>query len=215
MIDLHFWNTPNGYKPLLLLEEANIAYQLRPVNIGADQQFRSEFLKISPNNKIPAITDADVTVDGRPLRLFESGAILLYLAEKSGQFLATEIAQRTETLQWLFWQMGGVGPMFGQNFHFSLSAPLRIDYAVERFVNETERLLSILDWRLNDREFVAGSYSIADMALYPWVVEHPSLSVDIANYPNVAHWLDRIGQRPAVKTAYQLGGQVRADAAAA
>lgn len=215
MIDLHFWNTPNGYKPLLLLEEAHIAYQLHPVNIGAEQQFRSEFLKISPNNKIPAITDTDITVDGRPLRLFESGAILVYLAEKSGQFLATETAQRTETLQWLFWQMGGVGPMFGQNFHFSLSAPERIDYAVERFVNETDRLLSILDWRLNDREFVAGDYSIADMALYPWVAEHPSLSVDISAYPNVSRWLDQIGQRPAVKRAYQIGQQVRAAAAAA
>jgi len=215
MIDLHFWNTPNGYKPLLLLEEANIAYRLQTVNIGADQQFRSEFLKIFPNNKIPAITDTDVIVDGRPLRLFESGAILLYLAEKSGQFLDTDISQRTETLQWLFWQMGGVGPMFGQNFHFSLSAPQRIDYAIDRFVSETDRLLSILDWRLNDREFVAGNYSIADMALYPWVVEHPSLSVDIADYANVSRWLDQIGQRLAVKRAYQIGQQVRADAAAA
>ena len=215
MIDLYFWNTPNGYKPLVLLEEANIAYQLHPVNIGTEQQFLSEFLKISPNNKIPAITDSSVEVEGRPLRLFESGAILLYLAEKSGQLLAHDISQRAETLQWLFWQMGGVGPMFGQNFHFSLSAPQKIDYAINRFVDETDRLLSILDWRLNDRDFVAHHYSIADIALYPWVTEHPSLSVDINNYPNVVRWLDLISQRPAVKRAYQIGQQVRADATAA
>ncbi|RLA05278.1 MAG: thiol:disulfide oxidoreductase [Gammaproteobacteria bacterium] len=214
MINLYFWNTPNGYKPLLLLEEAHIDYQLHPVNIGAEQQFRSEFLKISPNNKIPAITDTEISVDGRPLRLFESGAILLYLAEKSGQFLNTDASQRAETLQWLFWQVGGVGPIFGQSFHFSLSASQHIDYAVDRFVNETSRLLSVLDWRLNDREFVAGNYSIADMALYPWVVEHPSLSIKINDYANVSRWLDLISQRPTVKRAYQIGQQVRAAAAA-
>ncbi len=209
MIDLYFWNTPNGYKPLLLLEEANIPYQLRLINISTDQQLTSDFLKISPNNKIPAITDSDVTVENRPLRLFESGAILLYLAEKSGQYLASDVAERTEILQWLFWQMGGVGPNFGQNFHFSLNAPQPISYAIGRFVNETDRLLSILDWRLNDRDFVAHHYSIADIALYPWIAEHPSLSVDINNYPNVGRWLDQVSQRPAVKRAYQIGQQVR------
>ena len=207
MIDLYFWATPNGYKPLLLLEEAGITHRLVPVNLGEEAQLRASFSLISPNNRIPAITDDEVTVDDRPLRLFESGAILLYLADKVGRFVPTQTAQRAEVMQWLFWQMGGVGPMFGQNLHFTQYAPQRLPYAVDRYVTETRRLLSVLDWRLHDRPFVAGAYSIADMALHPWVRKHDALSVRLADYPNVQRWFEAIAQRPAVARAYVRGAE--------
>lgn len=207
MIDLYFWPTPNGYKPLLLLEEAGIPYRLTTVDITVREQFRSEFLLISPNNKIPAITDSDVLVEGRPLRLFESGAILLHLAEKTGRFIPTATAQRAEVMQWLFWQVGGVGPMFGQNLHFTRYASQIVPYGIERYVTETRRLLQVLDWRLQEREFVAGDYSIADMAVYPWVVTHEALSIHLDDYRHVQRWFEQIAARPAVKHAYATGSQ--------
>ena len=170
MIDLHYWTTPNGHKITVFLEEAGLPYRILPVNISKGEQFRPEFLRISPNNRIPAIIDDAPAGGGRPVSVFESGAILQYLAEKTGKFLPKDLHGRVEVMQWLFWQMGGLGPMAGQNHHFGQYAPDKIPYAIERYVNETNRLYSVLDKRLGDREFVAGDYSIADMASYPWIV---------------------------------------------
>lgn len=172
MIDLYYWTTPNGHKITIFLEEANIPYQIKPINIGKGEQFDPEFLKISPNNRIPAIVDRDPADSGQPIFLFESGAILQYLAEKTGQFLPSDPRDRFEVIQWLYWQMGGLGPMLGQNHHFVSYAPEKIPYAISRYVKETERLYGVLDHRLADREFMAKDYSIADMAAYPWIVPH-------------------------------------------
>ena len=204
MIELYFWTTPNGYKPLLLLEEAAIPYEIRPINISAGEQFDPDYAKVSPNNKIPAIYDRE-----RDVRLFESGAILLYLADRYGAFVPSREKERANVLQWLFWQVGGVGPIFGQNLHFGEYANEHIPYANERFVNETNRLLKVLDLALAKRDWIAGAgYSIADMAIYPWVLKHPVLQVNLNDFPRVTDWFARINQRPATVRAYEIGAQI-------
>ncbi len=210
MIELFYWPTPNGHKVTLFLEEANLPYRIRPVHIGRGEQFEPEFLRISPNNRIPAIVDHEPLDGGGPLSVFESGAILLYLANKTGLFLSEQLRQRTQTLEWLFWQMGGLGPMAGQNHHFSHYAPQRIAYAMERYINETGRLYGVLNKHLSDaRDFVAGtSYSIADMAIYPWIVQHERQQQSLTDYPALAKWFERIATRPATLAAYKVGESV-------
>jgi GST-like protein len=204
MIELHFWTTPNGYKPLLFLEEAEVPYEIHPVNISAGDQFGPAFARISPNNKIPAIVDPQ-----RGISMFESGAILLYLAETFGVFMPDAADDRARVLQWLFWQVGGMGPTFGQNLHFGEYALEPMPYANERFVNETHRLLKVLDGELERSEWVGSpAYSIADMAVYPWVVKHPVLQVDLPDYPAVAAWFARIAERPATVRAYEIGASI-------
>ena len=205
MIDLYFWTTPNGYKPLILLEETGIPYRIRPVNLSTGEQFEPGFLRISPNNRMPAIVDHAPTEGGAPISIFESGAILLYLAEKTGKFLPSDLAGRSEVVQWLFWQMAGLGPMAGQNHHFVQYAPERIPYAIERYVKETERLYRVLDRRLADRDFIADDYSIADMASYPWVVPHRRQQIDLDRFPNLKRWFETIKDRPATRSAYEIG----------
>lgn len=203
MIDLYFWTTPNGYKPLILLEEAGLDYAIRPVNIATGDQFEPDFLRISPNNRIPAIVDHDAA-DG-PVSLFESGAILQYLAEKVGKFLPRNGTRRAEVLQWLNWQMGGVGPMFGQYHHFVDFADVDIPYAKNRYTSEVERLLGVLDRQLAGNEFVAGDYSIADMAIYPWV------RGDLERFDgfmNVCRWASTMADRPATIRAYEIGRSI-------
>jgi len=203
MIDLHYWTTPNGHKITLFLEEAGLEYQVHPVNIGKNEQFAPAFLKISPNNRIPAIVDNQPADGGEPISLFESGAILLYLAEKTGQFLPTDLRGREQVLQWLFWQMGGLGPMAGQNHHFNVFAPQKIPYAIKRYIDETARLYGVLDKRLTDRAFVAGDdYSIADMAIYPWVVPYERQSQNLDDFPHLKRWFLAIKARPATERAY-------------
>jgi GST-like protein len=203
MIDLYYWTTPNGHKITIFLEEAELPYEIHPINIGKGDQFQPDFLKISPNNRIPAIIDREPGDGGDPLSLFESGAILQYLAEKTGKFLPDNLRERFEVMQWLFWQMGGLGPMLGQNHHFSSYAPEKIPYAIERYVKETERLYGVLDTRLADREFVAGDYSIADMAMYPWIVPHKSQGQTLEVFPHLKRWFESIQARPAVLRAYE------------
>lgn len=206
MIDLYFWTTPNGYKPLLLLEETGLSHRLKPVNISTGEQFDPTFLKIAPNNRIPAIVDHVPREGDQPISIFESGAILQYLAEKTGRFLPHDLAGRTETLQWLFWQMGGLGPMAGQNHHFSAYAPEKIPYAIDRYVDETARLYGVLDRRLADRPFIAGDdYTIADMASYPWIVPHERQGQDLDSFPNLKRWFETVAERPATQRAYQRG----------
>jgi len=203
MIELYYWTTPNGHKITLFLEEVGLPYTLIPINIGAGDQFKPEFLKISPNNRIPAIVDRQPADGGEPISVFESGAILLYLAEKTGKLIPADIRDRVEVLQWLFWQMGGLGPMAGQNHHFSQYAPEKIPYAINRYVNETGRLYAVLDKRLSDREFVAGEYSIADIAIYPWIVPYERQSQKLEDFPNLQRWFETIKARPATIRAYE------------
>jgi GST-like protein len=205
MIDLHYWPTPNGHKVTMFLEEAGLPYRVVPVDIGAGAQFKPEFLAISPNNRMPAIVDHTPTGGGAPISVFESGAILLYLAEKTEQFIPEDARGRAEVLEWLFWQVGGLGPMAGQNHHFSRYAPEKIPYAIERYVRETNRLYGVLDRRLAGREFVAGAYSIADMAAYPWIVPHEAQGQALADFPNLNRWFAAIGCRPATVRAYEVG----------
>lgn len=205
MIELYYWTTPNGHKVSLFLEEAGLAYEVHPVNIGRGEQFADDFLAIAPNNRIPAIVDREPADGGQPLALFESGAILEYLADKSGRFLPTGGRERYATLQWLYWQMGGLGPMAGQNHHFRHYAEARIDYAIERYVSETARLYGVLDKQLADNDFVAGhEYSIADMAIFPWVRPYEKQGQDIEEFPHLKRWLGDIERRPAVARAYAL-----------
>ncbi|QKV66030.1 glutathione S-transferase N-terminal domain-containing protein [Pseudomonas sp. 43A] len=205
MIDLYYWTTPNGHKISLFLEEAGLPYNVHPINIGQGEQFQPHFLKIAPNNRIPAIVDHDPADGGEPLSLFESGAILLYLAEKTGKFLPQDLRGRQTALQWLFWQMGGLGPMAGQNHHFSQFAPEKIPYAIKRYIDETARLYGVLNKQLADNEFVAGSeYSIADMAIYPWIVSHKWQSQNLEDFPHVQRWFNHIKDRPATVKAYAL-----------
>ena len=204
MIDLYYWTTPNGHKITMFLEEAGLEYKIIPINISKGEQFDPAFLEIAPNNRIPAIVDHSPADGGNALSIFESGAILQYLAEKSGQFLSTELRQRTMTLQWLYWQMGGLGPMAGQNHHFGTYAPEKIPYAIQRYVNETNRLYGVLNKRLADHEFIADSYSIADMACYPWIVPHQRQSQKLEDFPNLKRWFETIAARPATKRAYAL-----------
>ena len=204
MIDLYYWTTPNGHKITMFLEEAGLEYKIIPINISKGEQFDPAFLEIAPNNRIPAIVDHSPADGGNALSIFESGAILQYLAEKSGQFLSTALRQRTMTLQWLYWQMGGLGPMAGQNHHFGTYAPEKIPYAIQRYVNETNRLYGVLNKRLADHEFIADSYSIADMACYPWIVPHQRQSQKLEDFPNLKRWFETIAARPATKRAYAL-----------
>jgi GST-like protein len=209
MIDLYYWPTPNGHKITLFLEESNTPYTLHPVNIGKGEQFTPEFLAIAPNNRMPAIVDHAPADGGAAISLFESGAILQYLAEKTGQFLPADVRGRAEVSQWLFWQVGGLGPMAGQNHHFVQYAPERIDYAMTRYINETNRLYGVLDRRLADRAFVAGdSYSIADMAAYPWIVPYEKQQQKMEDFPHLARWFASIAARPATQRAYERGNAV-------
>lgn len=205
MIDLYYWATPNGHKVTMLLEEAGLPYRIHPVNIAKGEQFAPAFLAIAPNNRIPAIVDQDPAGGGAPVSLFESGAILLYLADKTGRFVPPSIASRAEVLQWLFWQMGGLGPMAGQNHHFGTHAPEKIPYAIDRYVRETARLYGVMDKRLADRAFLAGdAYSIADMASYPWIVPHERQDQRLEDFPNLKRWFDGIAERPATRRAYAV-----------
>jgi GST-like protein len=209
VIDLYYWTTPNGHKVTMFLEEAGLPYRIIPVNISAGDQFKPEFLAIAPNNRIPAIVDHDVA--GGPVSLFESGAILLYLADKIGRFIppAAQVQPRAEVLQWLFWQMGGLGPMAGQNHHFSQYAPEKIPYAINRYVNETNRLYGVLNKRLADRDFMAGSaYSIADMASYPWIVPHERQGQKLEDFPHLKRWFEAVRARPATERAYAKAAAV-------
>ncbi|GAA0460990.1 MULTISPECIES: glutathione S-transferase N-terminal domain-containing protein [Sphingomonas] len=210
MIHLHYWPTPNGHKITLFLEETGLPYTIHPVNIGKGEQFAPDFLKIAPNNRMPAIVDDEPADGGEPISIFESGAILLYLAEKTGRFLGPDLRARVEQTQWLMWQMGGLGPMLGQNHHFNRYAPEKIPYAIDRYVKETNRLYGVLDRQLEGRAFIAGDYSIADMAAYPWIVPHEAQGQDLADFPNVQRWFEAIRTRPATERAYALGEQVNA-----
>lgn len=208
MIELYYWTTPNGHKITVFLEEAGVPYRIIPINIGKGEQFGTDFLAVAPNNKIPAIRDTEPADKGEPITLFESGEILLYLAEKTGQFLSADLRKRHQTLQWLFWQMGGLGPMAGQNHHFCQYAPERIPYAMDRYIKETARLYAVLDQELEHREFIAGDYSIADMACYPWVVPHEKQEQDISQFPNLERWLNNISKRLAVVRAYEIADEI-------
>jgi GST-like protein len=203
MIDLYYWPTPNGHKITMFLEEAGLEYRIIPVNIGAGDQFRPEFLKISPNNKIPAIVDHAPSDGGDAISVFESGAILVYLAEKTGKLLPKDLRGRKTVLEWLFWQVGGLGPMAGQNHHFSNYAPEKIPYAIDRYVKETNRLYGVLDRRLAGRKFIAGDdYTIADIAAYPWIVPWKTQQQNLDDFANIKRWLDAIFDRPATVSAY-------------
>ncbi len=209
MIELYFWTTPNGYKPLLFLEETGIAHRIAPLDISKGAQFEPEFLAISPNAKIPAIVDYDPAGGGAPLALFESGAILEYLADKTGEFLPAEARGRAEALVWLHWQIGGLGPMLGQNLHFSAYAPKRLPYAVERYQRESQRLYSVLDRRLADRAFVAGeAYTIADMAIFPWIARMEREGPRLERFAEVKRWHDAVAARPATISAYARGAAI-------
>ena len=212
MIDLYYWSTPNGHKITMFLEETGLPYKVHPVDIGKGDQFKPDFLAIAPNNRMPAIVDhapqGNENRGGQPISVFESGAILLYLAEKTGQFLPADLHARTDTLQWLFWQMGGLGPMAGQNHHFNVYAQDKIKYAIDRYVNETNRLYGVLNKRLSDREFIAGDYSIADMASYPWIVPWKAQSQTIDDFPHLKRWLNVIAARPATQRAYAKAKEV-------
>ena len=210
MIDLYYWPTPNGHKISIMLEECALDWTLKPVNIGQGEQFDPGFLKISPNNRMPAIVDHAPADGGASITLFESGAILEYLADKAGRFLPRDARARFAVLQWLYWQMSGVGPMFGQASHFANYAPERIDYAVERYTREGRRLLGVLDDELAQAEYVAGEYSIADMAIYPWVLAAPRVGIVLDDVPHVTRWLEAIKARPAVVSAYAKGKEISA-----
>ena len=204
MIDLHYWTTPNGHKITMFLEETGLEYKIFPVNIGKGEQFKAEFLAISPNNRIPALVDHEPKGGGKPVSVFESGAMLVYLAEKTGKFLPASGAARYDVMQWLFWQMGGLGPMAGQVNHFKNYAVEKLPYAIDRYVKEVNRLHGVLNKRLADREFVAGDYSIADMASYPWIVPWERQGQNIADFPHLKRWFEAIKARPATVRAYAL-----------
>ena len=209
MIELHYWPTPNGHKITIFLEETGLAYAIEPVNIGKGEQFRPEFLKIAPNNRMPAIVDTAPANGGAPISVFESGAILVYLAEKTGQFLPSDARGKANVLQWLFWQVGGLGPMAGQTHHFRNYAPEKLPYAIDRFVNETNRLYGVLDRQLANAAYIAGAYSIADMAAYPWVVPYKNQGQEIDEFPNLKRWFETMKARPAVVRAYAKGEGLR------
>ena len=205
MIDFYYWTTPNGHKVTLFLEETGVDYNIKPINISKGEQFAPAFLKIAPNNRIPAILDHAPTGGGEPIGIFESGAILLYLADKTNQFIPQDIRGRNECLQWLFWQMGGLGPMAGQNHHFVQYAPEQLPYAIDRYVKETSRLYGVLNKHLSDgREYICGDYSIADMAIYPWTRNWKNQGIEINDYPNFKRWFEMIGKRPAVQRGVEV-----------
>jgi GST-like protein len=205
VIDLYTWGTPNGRKASIMLEEVGIPYRVLPIDISKGAQHTPEFLAINPNGRIPAIIDSEGP-DGKPIRIFESGAILIYLAEKTGKLLSAEPRRRMETLVWLMFQMGGVGPMFGQAHHFLRAAPEPVPYGIERYTKETRRLYGVLDGRLGEEAYLAGEYSIADIATYPWVARHDWHKVDLKDFPNVARWHEAIGARPAVARGMRVPG---------
>ena len=208
-IDLHYWPTPNGWKISIFLEEVGLPYNVVPVDIAAGDQFEEEFLKISPNNKMPAIVDPEGP-DGGPISLFESGAILIYLSEKTGQFFSQDPRERYEVLSWLMFQMGHVGPMLGQAHHFRGYAPEKIEYAIDRYTNEAARLYGVMDRHLADNDyFVGGEYSIADMAIYPWLVSHERQGQDMNDFPNLYRWFEQVGSRPAVQRGLAVGEELR------
>ena len=210
MIDLHYWPTPNGWKVSIMLEECGLPYRLVPVNIARGEQFTPEFLAISPNNRMPAIVDPAPTGGGEPLSVFESGAILVYLAEKTGRFLPAELRPRKAVLEWLMWQMGGLGPMLGQNGHFVLYASEKVPYAIERYAREARRLYGVLDAQLaRTGACVAGEYSIADMACFPWVRTYKSQQISLDDFPHVRGWYERLKARPAVQRGCELGRELR------
>lgn len=204
MIDLYTWGTPNGRKVSVMLEECGLAYQAFPVNIVKDEQFEPDFLKISPNNKIPAIVDSDGP-DGGPISVFETGAILIYLGQKTGKFLPADPKQFTDVMQWLMWQMGGAGPMMGQAHHFRRFAPEKIPYAIDRYTNETRRLYGVADKQLADHEWLAAdSYTIADIATFPWIARHEWQGMELEDFPNLKRWYDAIWSREAVKKGFEV-----------
>jgi len=209
MIDFYYWTTPNGHKVTMLLEELGIEYSIKPINISKGEQFDPAFLKIAPNNRIPAIVDHAPNGGGEPIAIFESGAILLYLADKTKQFIPQDLRGRNECLQWLFWQMGGLGPMAGQNHHFVQYAPEKLPYAIDRYVKETSRLYGVLNKHLSDgREYVSGDYSIADMAAYPWVVPHERQRQDMSQFLYLSSWFERIQNRPSTQKAYEIAKSI-------
>ena len=204
MIDVYSWPTPNGHKVHIMLEECGLEYKVHPVNIGAGDQFEADFLKISPNNKIPAIVDPDGP-DGQPISLFESGAILLYLAGKTGKFLPEDVRGKYEALQWLMFQMGGVGPMLGQAHHFRMYAPEKIEYAINRYTNEARRLYGVIDKQLSEHAWLAGdAYSVADIATFPWLRSWQNQGVEMDDYPHLKRWFNEIAERPAVKRGVEV-----------
>jgi len=209
MIDVYSWATPNGHKIHIMLEECGLPYQAHPVNIGVGDQFKPEFLKISPNNRVPAIVDSEGP-DGKPISLFESGAILVYLAAKTGKFMPKSDREKYQVLQWLMFQMGGVGPMLGQNHHFRLYAPEKIEYAINRYTNEAKRLYGVMNKQLASHKYIAGnSYSIADIAIFPWLRNWKNQGMDWADYPYLKAWFDKIGERPAVKRGVEVLAHLR------
>jgi GST-like protein len=208
MIDLYYWTTPNGHKITMFLEETALPYRILPVNIGTGAQFDPAFLAIAPNNRIPAIVDHEPKGGGAPLSVFESGAILLYLAEKSGRLLPADLRGRVQVTQWLFWQMAGLGPMAGQNHHFSRYAPEKIPYAIERYVKETNRLYGVLNRRLATQDFLAGEYSIADIACYPWIVPYEAQGQKLEDFPHLQRWFNAIHDRPATLRAYEKAATI-------
>jgi len=209
MIDLYYWPTPNGWKITIMLEECGLPYKLIPVNIGKGEQFKPEFLAISPNNRMPAIVDHDPPGGGEPVAVFESGAILLYLAEKTGKFMPKDLRGRYQVTEWLMWQMGGLGPMCGQNHHFSNYAPEKIPYAIDRYVRETGRLYGVLDKQLKGRDYITGAYSIADMACWPWIVPYERQGQKLEDFPNVKAWFERMKARAAVSKGWAVGRELR------
>jgi GST-like protein len=209
MIDLHYWPTPNGWKVTIFLEEAGLSYTLVPVNINAGEQFTPGFLKISPNNRMPAIVDHDPPGGGAPISIFESGAILQYLAEKTGKFMPKDVRGKYEVLQWVNWQVGGLGPNCGQNHHFAAYASEKIPYAINRFVNETNRLYGVLNKQLAGRDYIAGDYSIADMMCWPWIVPYERQGQKLEDFPHLQRWFERMKARPAVAKGYAVGKELR------
>ena len=212
MIDLHYWTTPNGHKITMFLEETGLKYKVIPVNIGKGEQFKADFLAIAPNNRIPALVDHEPKGGGKPVSVFESGAMLVYLGEKTGKFLPAEGTARYEVMQWLFWQMGNLGPMAGQNNHFKNYAVDKLPYAIDRYLREVNRLYGVLNRRLADRDFVAGDYSIADMASYPWIVPWERQGQNLDDFPHLKRWFERIRERPATKRAYELAKEINPNA---
>jgi GSH-dependent disulfide-bond oxidoreductase len=211
MIEAYSWATPNGHKVHIMLEECGLPYDVHPIDIGKGDQFKPEFLKISPNNRIPAIVDSDGP-DGKPISLFESGAILIYLAEKTGKFLAKEPRARYATLEWLMFQMGGIGPMFGQAHHFRNYAPEKIEYAIKRYTNEAGRLYGVMDRRLAQTAYLAGpDYSIADIAAWPWTRSIKNQGQELESFPNVKRWFEAIDARPAVQRGIKVLSDIRRD----
>ncbi|MFZ0501508.1 MAG: glutathione binding-like protein [Steroidobacteraceae bacterium] len=214
MIDLYYWTTPNGHKITMFLEETGLPYRIVPVNIGKGEQFQPEFLRISPNNRMPAIVDHQPEGGGSPVSVFESGAILLYLARKARKLIPSDLRGEVETLQWLFWQVGGLGPMAGQNHHFTQYAPEKLPYAIERYVKETNRLYGVLNHRLADRPYVAGrAYTIADIASYPWIVPYERQQQNLDDFPHLKRWFNEIRARPATVRAYERAAQINTEAA--